>query len=42
MPIINRIADFHSDMAEWRDDLHTHPETAFEERRTSERVAQLL
>ena len=42
MPIINRIADFHSDMAEWRHDLHAHPETAFEERRTSDKVAQLL
>ena len=25
MPIINRIADFHADMAEWRQDLHAHP-----------------
>ena len=42
MPIINRIADFHSEMAEWRYDLHAHPETAFEERRTSDKVAQHL
>jgi amidohydrolase len=42
MPIINRIADFHSEMVEWRHDLHAHPETAFEERRTSDKVAQLL
>src|SRR5437764_10676521 len=42
MPIINRIADFHSDMAGWRHDLHAHPETAFEERRTADIVARLL
>ena len=42
MSIINRIADFHSEMVEWRHDLHAHPETAFEERRTSDKVAQLL
>ena len=42
MPIINRIADFHPEMAEWRHDLHALPETAFEERRTSDKVAQLL
>src|ERR1044071_6030100 len=42
MPVINRIADFHSEMAAWRHDLHDHPETAFEERRTSDVVARLL
>ena len=42
MPIINRIADFQPEMAEWRHDLHAHPETAFEERRTSDKVAELL
>src|ERR1044071_5872308 len=42
MPVINRIADFHSEMAAWRHDLHAHPETAFEERRTSDVVARLL
>ena len=26
MPIINRIAEFHRDMTEWRHDLHAHPE----------------
>jgi len=29
-------------MAAWRHDLHAHPETAFREHRTSERVAELL
>src|SRR5579863_29030 len=42
MPIFNRIADFQAEMAGWRHDLHRHPETAFEEHRTAERVAQLL
>jgi amidohydrolase len=35
MPIINRIADFHGEMAEWRQDLHAHPELGLQDRRTS-------
>jgi hippurate hydrolase len=35
MPIINRIADFHREMAEWRQDLHAHPELSLQEMRTS-------
>jgi len=31
-----------ADMTAWRHDLHAHPETAFEERRTSEIVAEKL
>jgi hippurate hydrolase len=42
MPIINRIAAFHEDMAAWRHEIHAHPETAFEERRTSDFVAKKL
>ena len=42
MHIINRIAAFHVDMTAWRRDLHAHPETAFEERRTAALVAQRL
>ncbi len=42
MPIINRVAEFHDDMTAWRHDLHTHPETAFEEQRTAEFVAKKL
>jgi amidohydrolase len=42
MPIVNRIAEFHADMTGWRRDLHAHPETAFEEHRTAERVASKL
>jgi amidohydrolase len=42
MPVINRIADFHPDLTAWRHDIHAHPETAFEEHRTAEFVAQRL
>ncbi len=42
MPVINRIAEFHDDMTAWRRDLHAHPETAFEEERTSKMVAAKL
>jgi hippurate hydrolase len=35
MPIINRIAEFHREMTEWRQDLHAHPELALQETRTS-------
>ena len=42
MPIINRIAEFHADMTEWRHDLHQHPELGFQEHRTSAVVADKL
>ncbi len=42
MAIINRIADWQADMTRWRRDIHAHPETAFEETRTSDVVAGLL
>ncbi len=42
MPIINRIAEFHDEMTAWRRDIHAHPETAFEEHRTSDFVAGKL
>lgn len=42
MPVVNRIAEFHDDMTGWRRDLHMHPETAFEEFRTSDFVAGKL
>ena len=35
MPIVNRIAEFHAEMTEWRRDLHAHPELALQEVRTS-------
>lgn len=42
MPVINRIADFHPEMTEWRREMHRHPETAFEEEWTSRYVAERL
>jgi len=42
MAVINRIGDFHADMTAWRRDIHKHPETAFEELRTSDLVAEKL
>jgi amidohydrolase len=42
MPVLNRIADFAADMAEWRQDFHAHPELGFEEHRTSAIVAEKL
>jgi hippurate hydrolase len=35
MPIINRIAEFHREMTDWRHDLHAHPELSLQETRTS-------
>ena len=42
MPVINRIASYHKDMTAWRHDIHSHPETAFEEVRTADVVADKL
>jgi len=42
MPLIQRIVDFHADMKAWRQDIHTHPELAFREYRTSELVSRTL
>jgi hippurate hydrolase len=42
MPVINRIAEFHADMAAWRQDLHRHPELALQEVRTSGVVQERL
>jgi hippurate hydrolase len=42
MPIINSIAALEEEMTEWRRDFHMHPELAYEEVRTSARVAELL
>jgi amidohydrolase len=42
MPIINRIAEFHADMTEWRRHIHANPETAFEEFQTADFVAEKL
>ncbi len=42
MEIIERIAEFHDDLTSWRRDIHAHPELGFDERRTSDLVAQKL
>lgn len=42
MPVINRIADFHAEMTQWRQRIHAHPEIAFEEYKTAELVSELL
>ncbi|MEC7463460.1 MAG: amidohydrolase, partial [Pseudomonadota bacterium] len=42
MPINNRIADFSGEMTTWRRHIHKHPETAFEEHKTSDFVALRL
>jgi hippurate hydrolase len=42
MPIVNRIAEFHDDIAAWRHDLHRHPELLYDVHRTAATVADRL
>lgn len=42
MPVINRIAEFADEVAEWRRDFHVHPELLYDLPRTSGKVAELL
>jgi hippurate hydrolase len=42
MPIVNRVADLHSEIAEWRRDLHAHPELMYDVQRTAAAVAEKL
>jgi amidohydrolase len=42
MPIVNRVADLHSEIAEWRRDLHAHPEILYDVHRTAATVAEKL
>src|SRR6266571_283720 len=39
---VEHIRGFHAELIDFRRDMHAHPELAFEETRTSERVAQQL
>ncbi len=42
MPIVNRVADLVNEIAEWRHDLHAHPELLFDVNRTAGSVAEKL
>lgn len=42
MPIVNRIAEFHPEITEWRRDLHMHPELLYDVHRTAASVAEKL
>jgi len=42
MPVIDEIRAFHDELTEWRRDIHAHPELGFEEKRTSDLVADKL
>jgi hippurate hydrolase len=42
MPIVNRVADLHAEIATWRHDLHAHPELLYEVHRTAASVAEKL
>ncbi len=42
MPIVNRVADLHAEITEWRRDLHAHPELNYDVHRTAGFVAERL
>jgi amidohydrolase len=42
MHIIERIKAYHNSLIDWRHDIHAHPELGFEEKRTSDLVAEKL
>jgi amidohydrolase len=42
MPIINRVADLHTEIIAWRRDLHAHPELQYDVHRTAASVADKL
>jgi len=42
MPIVNRIAEFHPEITQWRRDLHMHPELQYDVHRTAASVADKL
>ncbi|MCP3380324.1 M20 family metallopeptidase [Bradyrhizobium sp. CCGUVB4N] len=42
MPIVNRFADLHVDIAAWRRDIHANPELGYDVQRTARLVAEKL
>jgi len=42
MPIVNRVADLHNEIADWRHDLHAHPELMYDVHRTAASFADKL
>jgi len=42
MPVLNRIAEFAPELAEWRQHLHKHPETRFDCHQTADFIAARL
>jgi amidohydrolase len=42
MPILNRVAELHAEIAAWRRDLHAHPELLYDVHRTASSVADKL
>src|SRR5271170_6534303 len=42
MPIVNRVADLHKELIEWRHDMHAHPEILYDVHRTAAGVADRL
>ena len=42
MPIINRFAELHDEIATWRRDFHRHPELLYDVHRTAAEVAAKL
>jgi amidohydrolase len=42
MPIVNRVADLHAEIAAWRRDIHAHPELQYDVHRTAASVADKL
>jgi amidohydrolase len=42
MPVVNRVADLHAEIAAWRRDFHAHPELRYDVHRTAASVAEKL
>src|ERR1700722_19187293 len=42
MPIVNRVADLHSEITAWRRDIHAHPQLLYDVHRTAASVAEKL